>query len=88
VPRTPVPTTRGRHLEAIRRHRDRDGLTGAILDALDASRNDLGALTIADLVPLDHFYGGGLGFTTRLANLAGLTPGMHVLDVGVAELVE
>ncbi len=31
---------------------------------------------------MDHFHGGGKGSTVRLAQLAGLTPGLQVLDVG------
>jgi hypothetical protein len=53
-----------------------------ILDALAASGKHLEALTIDDLAPLDQFHGGGKGATVRLARLAGLTPGMRVLDVG------
>ena len=60
----------------------RDGLGQAILDALAASGKDLDALTIDDLAPMDHFHGGGKGSTVRLAQLAGLTPGLQVLDVG------
>lgn len=69
-------------MDEVKEHWERDGLSGAILDALAASGKDLGALTIRDLSPLDQFHGGGLSFTMRLANLAGLRPGMHVLDVG------
>jgi SAM-dependent methyltransferase len=43
---------------------------------------DLDALTVDDLAPLDQFHGGGKASTERLANLAGLTPGTRVLDVG------
>jgi len=69
-------------MQEIKRHWERDGLSQAILAALAASGKDLGALTIRDLAPLDQFHGGGLSFTMRLANLARLRPGMHVLDVG------
>ena len=31
---------------------------------------------------MDHFHGGGKPSTTRLAQLAGLTPDLRVLDVG------
>ena len=67
---------------AIRRHWDRDGLTGAIRHVLETSGLDLGALTIEDLAPLDQFHAGALPFTVRLATLGGLTEGMRVLDVG------
>jgi len=74
--------TRERRHGRVRRHWERDGLSGAILGALEASGQDLGTLTIEDLAPLDQFHGGGLAFTRRLATVAGLTPGMRVLDVG------
>ncbi len=60
----------------------RDGLAPAIFDALAASDKNLDALTIDDLSPMDHFHGGGKEVTVRLARLAGLTPGLRVLDVG------
>ena len=60
----------------------RDGLGQAILDNLAASGKNLDALTIDDLAPMDHFHGGGKGAPLRLARLAGLTPGLRVLDVG------
>jgi len=69
-------------MDEVKEHWERDGLSRAILDALASSGKDLGALTIRDLAPLDQFHGGGLPFTMRLATLAGLTPGTHVLDVG------
>ncbi len=61
---------------------DRDGLEQAILDALAASGKNLEALTIDDLAPMDHFHNGGKEATLGLARLAGLTPGLRVLDVG------
>jgi MPBQ/MSBQ methyltransferase len=69
-------------VQAIRDYWGRDNLGQAILDALAASGKDLGALTTDDLAPLDQFHGGGKASTVRLARLAGLQPGMHVLDVG------
>ncbi len=60
----------------------RDGLALAIFDALAASGKNLDALTIDDLSSMDHFHGGGKEVTVRLARLAGLTPGLRVLDVG------
>jgi SAM-dependent methyltransferase len=54
----------------------------AILDVLTASGKNLNALTIDALAPLDQFHGGGKAATVRLARLAGLQPGMQVLDVG------
>lgn len=60
----------------------RDGLEQAILNALVSEGHSLDALTIEDLAPFDQFHGGGKGTTLRLARLAELKPGMHVLDVG------
>jgi SAM-dependent methyltransferase len=70
------------HVQSINDHWGRDGLEQAILDALTASGKHLDTLTIDDLTPLDQFHGGGKGATVRLAHLAGLQPGMRVLDVG------
>ena len=60
----------------------RDGLERAILDALVAAGKDAHALTVHDLAPADQFHGGGKKATDRLARLAGLRPGLRVLDVG------
>jgi ubiquinone/menaquinone biosynthesis C-methylase UbiE len=71
-----------RNVQAINDYWGRDGLGQAILEALAASGKHLDALTIDDLAPLDQFHGGGKRVTVRLARLAGLAPGMRVLDVG------
>jgi SAM-dependent methyltransferase len=63
-------------------HWDRDGLEGAVLEALAAAGKNLDALTIDDLAAADQFHGGGKPATVRLARLAGLEPGLRVLDVG------
>ena len=69
-------------LDAVRRHWDRGGLRAAIEEILRTSGLADGTPTVDDLAPLDQFHGGGIGFTRRLAGLAGLTEGMHVLDIG------
>jgi SAM-dependent methyltransferase len=66
----------------IQAYWDREGLEGAILAALAAAGKDLDALTVEDLAPVDQFHGGGKAATDRLARLAGLRPGLRVLDVG------
>jgi SAM-dependent methyltransferase len=71
--------TRGRGIEA---YWGRDGLERAILGALAAAGKNLDALTVDDLAPADQFHGGGKPATDRLARLAGLRPGLRVLDVG------
>jgi len=67
---------------AIENYWSRQGLEQAILDALAAAGKNLAALTVDDLAPADQFHGGGKAATARLARLAGLEPGMRVLDVG------
>jgi MPBQ/MSBQ methyltransferase len=77
-----VPMDDVSHIQAINDYWGRDGLGQTILDVLAASGKDLTTLTIDDLAPLDQFHGGGKSATVRLAHLAGLQPGMQVLDVG------
>jgi SAM-dependent methyltransferase len=60
----------------------RDGLERTILDALAAAGVDIDHLTVEALAPADHFHSGGKRATNRLARLAGLGPGLRVLDVG------
>jgi SAM-dependent methyltransferase len=60
----------------------REGLGQVILDTLAAAGKNLDALTIDDLAPADQFHNGGKSTTVRLAGLAGLRPGICVLDVG------
>ena len=70
------------YIQTVKDYWGRHGLGQAVLDALAASGKSLEHLTTDDLAPLDQFHGGGKGATTRLARLAGLAPGMRVLDVG------
>ena len=70
------------YAQTIDDHWGRDGLGQAILDALAASGTNIDALNIDDLALVDQFHGGGKGMTVRLARLAGLTPGLRVLDAG------
>ena len=67
---------------AINDYWGRDGLERAILSALTAAGKNVDALTIDDLALSDQFHSGGKDATMRLANLAGLRPGVRVLDVG------
>src|SRR5438445_12104228 len=60
----------------------RPDLERTILDARAAGGKDAGKLTIDGLAPADQFHSGGKSSTVRLARLAGLKPGMRVLDVG------
>lgn len=70
------------NIQAIANYWGRENLGQAILDALVAAGKNLDALTIDDLAPFDQFHSGGKPATERLAHLAGLLPGMRVLDVG------
>src|SRR3989449_73740 len=79
--RRPVPG-RARGGAVTAGYWEREGLESAILGALAGAGRDVDALTIDDLAPADHFHGGGKAATDRLARLAGIRPGMRVLDVG------
>ncbi len=68
--------------QQIKAHWEREDLGEAILAALRESGKNLNALNLDDLAPFDQFHRGGKRFTLRLANLAGLKPNMHILDVG------
>jgi len=67
---------------AMNQYWGRENLGQTILDALASAGMDLGALTVDDIAVTDHFHSGGKGATRRLARVAGLAPGMRVLDVG------
>src|SRR2546422_2589211 len=79
--RRPVPG-RARGGAVTAGYWEREGLERAILGALAAAGRDVDALTVDALAPADHFHGGAKAATDRLARLAGIRPGMHVLDVG------
>lgn len=67
---------------AINRQYGHAGLSLKILDALQRAGKNLDALTRDDLVMFDELHIGGRGATRALATLAGLQPGMYVLDIG------
>jgi len=66
----------------INQHYGQDGLGERILDALKRAGKDIDALTVRDLMPLDQLHSGGHHSTRLLAQLAGLKPGMDILDIG------
>jgi SAM-dependent methyltransferase len=68
--------------DRIARYWGREHLAEAILAALTARGVSLDALTVDALAPVDQFHGGGKPVTVRLARLAAVPPGTHVLDVG------
>ncbi len=57
-------------------------LERAILDALAAMGKNPAALIPADLAPVDEFHIGGRQATIDFAGELGVTPGMHLLDIG------
>ncbi len=67
---------------SVARHYGRPGLLDRLLDALRAEGHDPAHPTAADLRPHDQLHGGGFPATRALADLAGVTPGMRVLDAG------
>jgi SAM-dependent methyltransferase len=63
-------------------HYGRTGLGEAILDGVRAAGKDPDRLAPEDLAAVDQFHIGGRDTTLELAKLAGLAPGLEVLDVG------
>lgn len=68
--------------KAVNRHYGGFDLAGRIGDMLARSGRDRDAPTRDDLAAFDEFHTGGRESTRALARLAGLRPGMRVLDVG------
>lgn len=63
-------------------HYAQDDLERTILRALAASGKDTAQLAASDLAPVDEFHSGGRQATIELAAQLGITPDMHLLDVG------
>ncbi len=63
-------------------HYTRGNLGDTILAALQEAGSDIDALTTADLAPVDEFHVRGREATIELAQLAGISPDVDVLDVG------
>lgn len=68
--------------QAVAQHYTHGTLERAVLDALRAAGKDPDRLEPADLAPVDEFHIGGRQATIDLARELGVTPGMHLLDVG------
>ncbi len=66
----------------VARHYTRSDLEPAILQGLLAAGKDPEKLAPADLSPVDEFHTGGRQATLDLAAQMGLTPAMHLLDIG------
>lgn len=60
----------------------RGGILDVIFQALSASGRNIDRLKVCDLAPVDEFHIRGREATLELADLAGITPGLRVLDVG------
>jgi len=69
-------------LDGVRDHYRATGLTERLKTALDALGPEDQQLTPQQLAALDQFHTRGLAATAELGKLAGITPGMSVLDVG------
>ena len=69
-------------LDGVRDHYHATGLTGRLKTALAALGPEEQRLTAQQLAALDQFHTRGLAATAELAELAGITAGMSVLDVG------
>lgn len=67
---------------AVAAHYGRKDLGAAILGALKATGKDIDRLTPDDLAPVDEFHTGQRSATMRLAELAKVTDGERVLDIG------
>lgn len=67
---------------SVARHYGSTALAARIQAGLVTSGLDPASLTTADLAPLDQFHTGGAGATRELAQVAGVQPGMRVLDLG------
>lgn len=70
------------YIESVRAHYTAGDLGERILGGLRAAGKNPDALHIDDLTPVDQFHLGGRAATLQLIGRAGLTPDMHVLDVG------
>ncbi|MEO0973307.1 MAG: class I SAM-dependent methyltransferase [Pseudomonadota bacterium] len=68
--------------QSVASHYAQRGLGKRSIEALEASGANLGALTIADLAPVDEFHTAGRLSTLKALELASIRPGMHVLDAG------
>ena len=63
-------------------HYSRGGVTERILDVLGLQDATPGSVPIEALFPVDQLHHGGVKLTERMAEVAGVTSGMRVLDAG------
>jgi len=69
-----------KHNKAIQEHYGQEGLAATIMSALERAGKEIKVHT--DTSTFDEFHIRGLEATTEIAELAGLKPGMTVLDLG------
>ena len=67
---------------SINRHYGEPDIVQRILDTLRDEGKDLEAISQDDLSPLDQYHSRALEATLELAELAGVSPGIAVLDAG------
>ncbi len=68
--------------EAVIRHYGLPGVAQRLLGDLEARGGDPSRPRPSDLRGMDQLHGGGFAATEAMAALAGMTPGMRVLDAG------
>lgn len=68
--------------ESVNRQYGLDDMRSRILARLREAGKDVDHLTRDDLISFDEFHIGGIAETRKLAQLAGLGAGMHILDAG------
>ncbi|EYD77090.1 gamma-/delta-tocopherol methyltransferase [Rubellimicrobium mesophilum DSM 19309] len=68
--------------ESVVRHYGRPGLVERLLDDLEARGGDRSRPSAAGFRAMDQLHGGGFAATQAMAALAGVAPGMRVLDAG------
>jgi len=68
--------------EEINRHYGQKGLGEMIITTFERAGFHADALTLDDLALIDQLHAGGIEATRYLAEMAGMKPGMTVLDIG------
>ena len=67
---------------SVNRQYGREDLISQILEAINKAEIEIDTLSIDDFAWFDQLHAGGIDSTRTLAKLAGLKPGMEVLDIG------
>jgi len=72
----------GHYVANVNSHYSRGNIETAVLDMLTSMGKESGVLTPEELAPIDQFHIGGRDATLALAERAGITASMRILDVG------